>query len=113
MLIVAVSALAALAPATAPAADAPATLLLSRPTGLGALPSTAVNSSFAGLRTLSSNGRFVAFVSLADGLSPDDDDSVANIYVRDTGTGTTELVSRSTAGAAANADSSEPTLSSD
>src|SRR3954449_7965067 len=98
MLIVAVSALAALAPATAPAADAPATLLLSRPTGLGTLPSTAVNSSFAGPRTVSSNGRFVAFASQADGLSPEDDDSVLNIYVRDTSTGVTELVSRSTGG---------------
>jgi Tol biopolymer transport system component len=113
MLVVAAIALAALLPATAPAADAPATLLLSRPSGLGALPSTAVNSSFAGTRTISTNGRFVAFASFADGLSPDDDDSVLNIYVRDTTTGVTELVSRSTGGAAANGDSSQPTLSSD
>src|SRR4051794_22371091 len=112
-LVGAVAALAALLPADASAADAGATLLLSRPSGLGALPSTAVNDSFDGSRTISTDGRFVAFESFADGLSPDDNDSVLNIYVRDTQTGVTELASRSTGGAGANGDSAQPTISAD
>src|SRR3954452_6055457 len=112
-LVVALGTLAALLPAHASAADAGATLLLSRPSGLGALPSSAVNDSFAGSRTVSTDGRFVAFESFADGLSPDDDDSVLNVYVRDTQTGVTELASRSTGGAGANGDSAQPTISAD
>src|SRR5215212_10330042 len=93
--------LAMLVPAAAPAADAGSTLLLSRPSGLGALPSTGVNNSFTGARSISTDGRFVAFSSRSDGLSPDDRDTVSNVYVRDTQTGVTEFVSRSTGGAAA------------
>src|SRR5215211_197992 len=107
------AALAMLLPARAPAADAGATLLLSRPSGLGALPSTGVNDSFTGARTISTDGRFVAFTSSSDGLSPDDRDTVFNVYVRDTQAGVTELVSRSTGGAAADGDSFSPTISSD
>src|SRR5215211_2399717 len=107
------AALAMLLPAQAPAADAGATLLLSRPSGLGALPSTGVNNSFTGARSISTDGRFVAFISSSDGLAPDDRDTVFNVYVRDTQIGVTELVSRSTGGAAANGDSSAPTISSD
>src|SRR5688500_12409240 len=90
--------LAALLPAQAGAADAGATLLLSRPSGLGALPAATTTSSFSGVRSVSENGRFVVFVSGADGLSPDDDDEFQNIFVRDTQTNTTTLVSRSTGG---------------
>src|SRR4051812_28567498 len=112
-ILVAVAALAALLPAQASAAGAGATLLLSRPSGLGALPSAAVNDSFTGQRTISTDGRFVVFESFADGLSPDDVDSVLNIYVRDTQSGVTELASRSTGGAGANGDSAQPTISAD
>src|SRR3954468_7663420 len=112
-ILVAVAALAALLPAQASAADAGATLLLSRPSGLGALPSAAANDSFTGVRTISTDGKFVVFESFADGLSPDDVDSVLNVYVRDTQTGVTELASRSTGGAGANGDSAQPTISAD
>src|SRR3954463_3956775 len=101
LIAVAVASASLALPAGASAADAGATLLLSRPSGLGALPSTQVNSSFSGTRTASGNGRFVVFSSRADGLSPDDRDQVQNVYVRDTQSGVTELVSRSTGGAAA------------
>src|SRR4051812_46495061 len=107
------AALAALGPPQASAADAGATLLLSRPSGLGALPSTGVVNSFAGPRSISTDGRFVTFASRAGGISPDDDDRVQNVYVRDTQSGVTELVSRSTGGAAADGDSFDPTISSD
>jgi Tol biopolymer transport system component len=60
---------------------------------------------------ISPAGRFVAFESGADNLSPDDDNSVQNIYVRDTATGTTTLVSRAADGAPANGDSSNPSIS--
>src|SRR3954471_12061079 len=110
-ILVAVAALAALSPAQASAADAGATLLLSRPSGLGALPSTAVNDSLTGSRTISTDGRFVAFERFADGLSPADDASVLTISGRDTQTGGTGLPSRSTGGAGANADSAQPTIS--
>src|SRR4051812_27656160 len=112
-ILVAVAALAALLPAQASAAGAGATLLLSRPSGLGALPSAAANDSFTGVRTTSTDGRFVVFQSFADGLSPDDVDSVLNIYVRDTQSGVTELASRSTGGAGADGDSAQPTISAD
>src|SRR4051794_21856389 len=100
-------------PAQASGADAGATLLLSRPSGLGALPSTSVDNSFAGTRSVSSDGRFITFASRAGGISPDDHDGVQNVYVRDTQSGITELVSRSTGGAAADGDSFDPTISSD
>src|SRR5215217_60453 len=112
-LAVASAGVALLLPAQASAADAGATLLLSRPSGLGALPSAGVNDSFTGARTISTDGRFVAFISSSDGLSPDDRDTVFNVYVRDTQTGVTEFVSQSTGGAAANGDSFSPTISSD
>jgi Tol biopolymer transport system component len=46
--------------------------------------------------TISSDGRFVAFDSLATNLDPDDTDTAADIYVHDAIAGTTELVSRAT-----------------
>src|SRR4051794_28061903 len=113
VIAVAVASASLALPAGASGADAGATLLLSRPSGLGALPSTQVNNSFSGTRAASGNGRLVVFSSRADGLSPDDRDQVQNVYVRDTQDGVTELVSRSTGGAAADGDSFNPTISSD
>jgi Tol biopolymer transport system component len=100
------------------------TFLLSRPSGLGALPSGGVNDSWLGRQPSNENGgatgvsgtaRFVAFTSSADGLSAEDDDRLANVFVRDNQTGTTELVSRATGatGAAANGDSRDPSISAD
>jgi Tol biopolymer transport system component len=66
--------------------------------------------------SISADGRFVAFQSNADNLSPDDDDGFQNVFVRDTrAPGTTTLVSRAPgpAGAGANDSSSSPSISAD
>ena len=60
---------------------------------------------------ISPAGRFVAFESVADNLSAADDDSVRNVFVRDTFARTTTLVSRASDGTAANGDSSHPAIS--
>jgi Tol biopolymer transport system component len=64
---------------------------------------------------VSADGRFVAFVSSADNLSDADNDSVKNLFLRDTLNGTTTLVSRATGvgGVSADADSLRPSISSD
>jgi WD40-like Beta Propeller Repeat len=130
-IIVAVSA-AVLALSAAPAAlagPAGSTELLTAPTGLGESPGTANDSAtwytrttsndFAvnnpGRQLASTNGRYVVFTSRADGMAPDDNDGVENVYVRDTVANTTTLVSRADGptGAAANHDSFEPAISAD
>ncbi len=65
--------------------------------------------------TISADGRFVAFYSTADNLSPDDDDTFFNVFLRDTLLGTTTLVSRGDGpnGAAADAQSSGGAVSAD
>jgi Ca2+-binding RTX toxin-like protein len=60
---------------------------------------------------MSGSGHVIAFESQADNLSAEDDDAVSNIYVRDTGSGTTTLVSRASDGTPANGDSSNPAIS--
>ncbi len=64
---------------------------------------------------ISGDGRYVAFESDADNLSTDDDDGVANIFVRDLVANTTILVSRATGtgGAAANDGSNAAAISRD
>jgi Tol biopolymer transport system component len=64
---------------------------------------------------ISGDGRFVAFESDADNLSTDDDNGVANIFVRDLVANTTTLVSRATGagGAAANGGSNGAAISGD
>jgi Tol biopolymer transport system component len=61
--------------------------------------------------SLSADGRFVAFTSVADNLSGDDIDAFGNIFVRDLQTGVTTYASR--AGAAADGDSAQPAISAD
>jgi Tol biopolymer transport system component len=61
--------------------------------------------------SVSPAGRYVAFESVADNLSADDDNSVRNVFVRDTLANTTLLVSRASDGTAANGDSSHPSIS--
>ena len=63
--------------------------------------------------SLSSNGRFVAFGSLATNLVAGDTNAVIDVFVHDRNTGTTERVSISTAGAEANNESFSPAVSSD
>jgi hypothetical protein len=65
--------------------------------------------------SVSGNGLVVAFESDANNLSPDDDNGVQNIFVRDLVAGTTTLVSRASGpgGAGANAASAQPDISDD
>jgi Tol biopolymer transport system component len=63
---------------------------------------------------ISADGRFVAFVSVATNLTGGDaNGTVEDIFVRDLQTGTTELVSVSTAGIQGNSVSTMPSLSPD
>jgi TolB protein len=91
--------------------------LVSRPSGSG--PLTASGSDDSSFRpsgsVVSADGRFVAFESQSDALSPIDDNRSTNVFVRDLLTGHTVLVSRATGGAgiAADADSSVAGISAD
>ncbi len=62
---------------------------------------------------LSGDGRLVAFASLAHDLVGGDSNGVQDVFVHDTWTGNTELVSVSMAGAQADADCLGPVLSED
>jgi len=89
-------------------------ILSGAPSLLAPLP-VPVADSFAFRQSVSTDGRYVAFVSRSDGLSEEDDDSVANVYVRDRVTGTTTLVSRATGahGEPSHGDCVDPALSDD
>lgn len=67
------------------------------------------------LPTISANGSYVTFVSKAKNLSRDDKDDIEDIFVRNLKTNRTTLVSRAGGerGAAANGDSSNPSISAD
>jgi Tol biopolymer transport system component len=64
--------------------------------------------------SISADGRYVAFSSAAESLSPDDA-AIGDVFVRDLATATTTLVSRASglAGAAADDESFEPSISAD
>jgi len=62
---------------------------------------------------ISADGRFVAFTSIASNLVPGDTNGVADAFVRDRQTGTTERVSVDSAGAQANDASTDPAISGD
>jgi Tol biopolymer transport system component len=64
---------------------------------------------------ISANGRYVAFASKAKNLSPLDDDSLEDVFVRDLKTNRTVLASRAQGkrGAAGSGDSSSPSISAD
>jgi Tol biopolymer transport system component len=59
----------------------------------------------SGKPALSADGRWVAFISSARNLTADDGDALIDVFVRDRRTGTTTLVSKSSAGVKGNADS--------
>lgn len=63
--------------------------------------------------SISSNGRFVAFESVADNLSPIDATGIDDIFVRDLQAGTTTLVTRGPGGAVGNAHSNNASISAD
>ena len=60
---------------------------------------------------LSSNGRYIAFISSANNLVPNDSNSVQDVFVHDTVTGVTNRVSISSTGQEANYWSSHPAIS--
>jgi hypothetical protein len=69
-------------------------------------------NSFNDNPSISADGRFVAFLSVASNLVPGDtNDSSIDIFLRDRRTGTTRQVSVSSAGAQGNGDSFGPTVS--
>jgi Tol biopolymer transport system component len=87
------------------------TILVSRATG-----ATGVKANGESFNpTISGDGRYVAFASDANNLSPSDTDTNIDVYVRDLVTGTTSLVSRASgaAGADSNGPSTRPSISSD
>ncbi|MGD9570344.1 MAG: hypothetical protein AB7V62_00485 [Thermoleophilia bacterium] len=90
--------------------DAATTVLVSRADGAGG----AAGLGDSGSGRVSDDGR-VAFASEAPNLSAEDGDAVGDVFARDTGAGTTELVSRGPgpAGAPADASSSAPAVSAD
>jgi Tol biopolymer transport system component len=87
------------------------TTLVSRASG----PSGAKGNGISYAGALSDDGRFVAFVSEATNLSPDDGDTTADVYVRDLQTNATTLVSRASgaAGAKANGNAYQVAISGD
>jgi hypothetical protein len=62
---------------------------------------------------ISANGRYVAFVSTASNLVANDTNGLADIFVHDTQTGNTVIISRSESGKNADAAASSPTISDD
>ena len=109
--VVTVALVAAIGP-VAPAQAAPNDItLISRASG----PTGAAANDHADAASVSADGRFVVFVSQADNLSAEDNDAVANVFVRDRQAGTTTLVSRAdgATGVGADADSTGPTISAD
>ena len=77
--------------------------------GTNAVPADGISSEPA----ISGDGRFVAFTSMADNLTPGVAGSAPNVFLRDIQTGTTTLVSRSTNGNASLATSYFPIVSAD
>lgn len=66
--------------------------------------------------SISGDGLYVVFTTKSTNISPDDLDGTADVYVRNTATGITYLVSRATnaaGGAAGNGNSTEPVISTD
>ena len=62
---------------------------------------------------LSADGRYIAFASIATTLTPADRNGDSDIYIHDRATGMTALVSATSKGKAANAESQRPALSAD
>ncbi|MGQ0464310.1 MAG: TolB family protein [Sporichthyaceae bacterium] len=71
------------------------------------------NDSLVGRPSVSANGRWVAFASLASNLVPGDRNDHADVFVRDRLTGTTTLVSATPAGRSGAGESTGPVLSAD
>jgi hypothetical protein len=70
-------------------------------------------NSWSDLEAINGDGRYVAFLSEASNLVPDDTNNVWDIFVHDRQTGVTERVSVDSAGFEGNGDSLSPSISSD
>jgi Tol biopolymer transport system component len=88
------------------------TELVSRASGGTGAPGNSADSTST-LPSVSADGRYVAFQSVASNLVPADTDTVSDIYVRDTAADTTTLVSRASGGAKGNKESDHPSISAD
>src|SRR4051794_21608541 len=90
--------------------DTNATELISRATGAAGTKS----DNFSFFPSMSGNGRFVAFGTVAS-LDPADADGFSDVYVRDRVAHTTTLASRATGadGAGSNSTASDPSISDD
>jgi Tol biopolymer transport system component len=73
---------------------------------------TASGNSYSDNPVVSANGRYVAFLSLADNLVANDSNNTQDVFVRDLVTGTTMLVS-TTGTASGNSYSGNPAVSAD
>ena len=120
VLLITSAALAVCSSSLASAAAPGTNVLVSRPSAFGPLATPTTNDSTVSggegaARVVSDDNshRYVAFSSDADGLSDADDDRFTNVFVRDRALGVTTLVSRAggPAGAGADGDSSEPSIS--
>lgn len=79
-----------------------------------ALPCISPNGmSLLNTTSISADGRFIAFASEADDLTPKDTNGARDIFVRDLSTGKTQLVSVDTNGFSADGPSSDPAISRD
>lgn len=63
--------------------------------------------------SVSADGRYVAFASLAGNLVPDDTNQVKDIFIKDTVSGETRRVSTNSNGSEADGDSIQPSISAD
>lgn len=93
--------------------------ILLRDTALGVTIRVSVSDSgepgndHSGHPSISADGRYVAFESLADNLVADDRNRVSDVFVRDVVAGTTALASVTASGRRGNGASSAPEISND
>jgi Tol biopolymer transport system component len=71
------------------------------------------NLGFSDFPVISADGRFVAFSSYATNLVPGDTNGASDVFLHDSLTGSTTLMSVSSAGAQGDLDSIHPTISAD
>lgn len=76
-------------------------------------PDGSQGNDVSDMPALSADGRYIAFVSLADNLVPGDDNGQLDIFVRDRLAGTTERVSVASDGTQSDLQSDTPSLSAD
>jgi Tol biopolymer transport system component len=106
-------------PLFAPGAQAPHSNVFAKDLATGQVVLVSRSTAGAGANadsfqpSISDDGRFVAFTSLAKNLVAGDDGLHKDVFVHDSVAGTTERVSIDSSGIAADADSGEPELSAD